>query len=547
MENTLFTINGCNVPSDEFAKFQAASRRVDVLNAATIADQRIDSFELDRFFDSNHDGQLRVADVLCFKRHIGRETFETYADLLFCYDYNPYLRCADFFEFLDSRKILSEKFDGLIPLSIWNDRAFLSAALATDGEIFEWASKRLRSDRNLAKQAIVDFTPAITDVAKDLLYDKSFILEVAALKPSILRYLPKEMTNDKDVVLTCVEGYGRMLEFASDRLKFDRDIVLSAVRSDGLALAFAEQILKKDIHVVMAALVDNGLAYPFVDASVKANNVALNTAINQNPLAWLCVDPLPSDVSMDFFLDFAATHDVVVPPEALNLPLSKLLDELRAVTAYPERFGSLSTVLALWANRKRFEAGVPDSRPTALLLYNKNDFNDAFISSELPNAFIDDGRFNVLYHEVSTEDEIATLLKAASRDGQDPIHTLVLAGHGERFRINFGTELANEDTFEREKKNLDREDFFLGPFTKLPHYLLSNGQVILYACTTGQGGSKRANLANTIAKRLPTTTTIMTEQNAGNISEIQFTDDLKATITWVGRPYETQGRKKQKP
>lgn len=546
MENGLFIINSSSVTADEFSSFQAASRRVDVLNAATIADQRIDNFELDRLFDTNHNGQLTVADVLRFKRQVGHKNFETYTNLLLRYDYNAYLRCTDFFEGLDFRKILSEKLDGLIRLPVWNDRAFLSAALATDGEIFEWASKRLRSDRELAKQAILDFTPAIADVGNDLLHDKSFILEVAPLKPNILRYLPKEMTSDKDVVLTCVKGDGRMLEFASACLKFDRDVVLSAVCSDGLALAFAEQILKKDIHIAMAALVDNGLAYRFVDDSLKTNNVALNTAINQNPLAWLCVNPLPSDIAMDFFLDFAATHDIVVPEEALNLTLSELLGELRAITAYPERFGSLSTVLALWANRKRFDVGILDPRPTALLLYNKNDSNGAFISSELPDAFVDDGRFNVLYYEVATEDEIAKYLKSTSHNGQNPIHTLVFAGHGERFSINFGRELAREDTFEREKKNLDREDFFLGPFSKLARHLLPNGQVILYACTTGQGGAKRANLANAIAKRLPTTATIMTEQNAGNISEIQFTDDLKAIITWVGRPYETHGRKKSK-
>lgn len=536
-----YSINGVGVTFDQFADFRVSLSRIGLLDAGAFADGLIEDFEIDRFFDVSGDGKLTVHDVFGFKNRTGAKAFENVTTLLATYGYNPYFRTANFYEVLDDLKMDDPSLSQIMFPAAWRDRTFVSAALTTDGEVFERVSKKLRSDPALATMAVRDYSPAVADMGKDLLQDKNFILELARLKPGILSDLPAELCDDKDIVLACVAKAGDLLRYASERLRADRETVFTAVLSDGLALEFAAPHLKKDITVVVTALVNNGLAYRFADESLQSHNVVINTALNQNPLAWLYVKS--DDLSLAYFLEFAAEHKITVPKEALEYEIKDLLHELRAITAYPERFGSLATILDLWVNRHRFETGVPDDRPKALLLYNQSDENRAFVSSEVPDAVVNDGRFNALYYEVKTDAEIATRLKLASRDGESPIHTVVFAGHGSRFSINFGPETPDDNAFERDKKNLDRGDFFLSPLAKLAKYIAPDGQVILYACTTGQGGAKRANLANAIARRLPATATILTEQNAGNITEIRFNADLKAIITWAGRPYETSGKK----
>ena len=77
---------------------------------------------------------------------------------------------------------------------------------------------------------------------------------VAVRRGENLKYASKVMRSDKDVVLAAVTNCGRALEHASHDLRDDKDVVLAAVRSDVTALRWASVALRADHDVFDVAM-----------------------------------------------------------------------------------------------------------------------------------------------------------------------------------------------------------------------------------------------------------------------------------------------------
>ena len=212
-------------------------------------------------------------------------------------------------------------------------------------------------------------------------------------------------------------------------------------------------------------------------------------------------------------------------PEEFTANLSTFRAWVKRQTEFPDRFHSFASVAMLHqSGLSLFDP--EDTRPVALLAYNTTDYNRAFEMPAVIEGFSQDERFRTVYVEVSNEADLNRVLREASDDGERPLHTLVLAGHGTPTSLQLGEEQDQCD----EESYVDLVDFGQGDFVELHRYV--RGQVLLYSCSNAAGGEAYKNLANMAGQNLNRETRIYATQEPANIQRLKIREDLSLSIQW---------------
>lgn len=152
----------------------------------------------------------------------------------------------------------------------------------------------------------------------------------------------------------------------------------------------------------------------------------------------------------------------------------------------PHRY-STKIMLSLERNMKN----EPSNKPTALLIYNKNDKKHAFENDDRIMESLLDGYNLILYEADRDYKVIRKIRKTGKKFGK--IDLLLLAGHGNQKNINFG-EGKNRFGF----INLSTADKHL--MFGLERYFCEDSVIVLDSCATAQGGYEANNVAGTLKK-----------------------------------------------
>jgi hypothetical protein len=143
-----------------------------------------------------------------------------------------------------------------------NDREVVLGFLRIHGESLKFASDSLKSEREIAWEAICNSCP--------------------------LEYVSEKFKDDKQIVITAIEkmgDYSHQINFASDRLKNDREVALLAVSKCGSDLEFVSSYLNNDKEVVLVAVNKDGEALKFASDELKNDREVVKTAIKENIIA----------------------------------------------------------------------------------------------------------------------------------------------------------------------------------------------------------------------------------------------------------------------
>ena len=108
-----------------------------------------------------------------------------------------------------------------MPFEAQDDERIVLAAVRTNWRSFQYASDRLKAD-------------------------KDFVLDVIGVSSSAFQYASDELRADKDFVLAAVGKRWLAFLYASPELKADKNVVLAAVRADWRAFLYASEEVKKD-------------------------------------------------------------------------------------------------------------------------------------------------------------------------------------------------------------------------------------------------------------------------------------------------------------
>ena len=177
---------------------------------------------------------------------------------------------------------------------------------------FSLAPPVIRTNREVALNAVKQWDNLLLLVDPLLLQDKEFIIEVVKQNGLALFWVPNFMT-DKQVFLEAVKQNGLALQYASPLLKNDEEVVSAAIKQDGMALVYAHERFKKNRDFVLVTIKNIGLALENVDTDLKKDWEIALTAVKQNGLALDYVDEsLKNDrnfiIKIIKFIDFECIY-----------------------------------------------------------------------------------------------------------------------------------------------------------------------------------------------------------------------------------------------
>lgn len=140
----------------------------------------------------------------------------------------------------------------------WNfqdDEALVCKAVTNNSDAFEYASERLRNNKEIAMIALTKDSNAPCYLSEKLCDD--YLVGHKALTSSggwVLEYLSERLCSDYELVKLAVKNYGGAIEFASNELKDNEEIALIALKNESGMLSFISDRLKEGVRTGRKAL-----------------------------------------------------------------------------------------------------------------------------------------------------------------------------------------------------------------------------------------------------------------------------------------------------
>lgn len=148
------------------------------------------------------------------------------------------------------------------------------------GNVFRYASKELKADKDVALAAVIKYGYNLRYVAGEYKNDKAFMLAVVKKAPFSLEYASEELKSDKDIVHTAIQRDGLAFQCASDELKANKEVALAAVSKIGYNIQFVSKELQLDKDVAIVAVKNIGFALQYVSDELKADKDVVLAAVN---------------------------------------------------------------------------------------------------------------------------------------------------------------------------------------------------------------------------------------------------------------------------
>ena len=141
-------------------------------------------------------------------------------------------------------------------------------------DIWEKISERLRNDRDVVYQAVMNNGKITWYASNEMISDRKFILRCAKghsdiSRGFILEELSEEYGDDREIVLECVKGNGFMLKHATERLRLDKEIGLTAVKDHGHGFEYINNELKNDRKFVLKLLKKGNDIFEYLNEEMR--------------------------------------------------------------------------------------------------------------------------------------------------------------------------------------------------------------------------------------------------------------------------------------
>jgi len=151
-----------------------------------------------------------------------------------------------------------------------NDRIdVVRASVRWEKESFQYASSRLRSDRDMLMWLLLDDPCNLRFVPVELLADPQLLAIAFENDGFTLLHAPEKLRAHPDVVYRVVQQNGIELMHATSKLRSNRSIVAAAVKNCGMALQYAAIHLRNDRGIVDLAARQDTRALKFAGPNVK--------------------------------------------------------------------------------------------------------------------------------------------------------------------------------------------------------------------------------------------------------------------------------------
>ena len=212
-------------------------------------------------------------------------------------------------------KTLVELFK-MVPEHLLDDRQVIFSAVDKDPTILQFASDRMKKDRDIVLKVVQISGTCIAFVHPDLLddklvciesikhavgtnrrivlgyinnllfFDRTFMKDMVAFDGMLLEYAPNfEIANDRNIVLEAVKQNGFSLQFASQQLRNDVEIVKEATKSEPESLEFASSLLRDDFDLVLNVVRKSKQALVYASPRLRDDEKIVTAAVESYPFS----------------------------------------------------------------------------------------------------------------------------------------------------------------------------------------------------------------------------------------------------------------------
>lgn len=232
---------------------------------------------------------------------------------------------------------LSEQFrddERIVKTALWS---------ANSQPIFHFASQRLKSNYEMALEAIKSSVKNFNSVAKEIKESKEFALVVALMDGSVFNDFTLSLKKDKDIILASIALSPHALSYAPKEVFNDFDYIKSLLIKNANCLEYCSDDIKHNIELVNIALTQSkqSTIYPLKYASL---------AVKDNKEFMLSI--LHSTVIKDNFklLSFVSKRlkdDVDMVLQASEIYLSSLMyasDRIKEIVGHDNQIEKLKVL-----------------------------------------------------------------------------------------------------------------------------------------------------------------------------------------------------------
>ncbi len=167
------------------------------------------------------------------------------------------------------------------PAAVRGDRDVMLAAIAKEGEVVQYASEALRSEKGFMLAAIEakDDASVVQYASEALRADRSFMLAAIAKDWEAVRYASGALRSDEAVMVAAIAKDVRAMKFASAALLAEKDFMLAAASKNARAVQYAPEALRADGAFMLAAIDANHLVVDQVPSSLRESRSFMPVAL----------------------------------------------------------------------------------------------------------------------------------------------------------------------------------------------------------------------------------------------------------------------------
>ncbi len=381
-------------------------------------------------------------------------------------------------------------------------------------DTFPYFDESLQTDPIFLEEAVDIFPGVVFEMDATLPNYSELLSQAIAANPNLIIRVPPNHSNYSELAQSAVRANPLLIRHIDTAVENYAELAEMVVRDQPHLLGSLDPSLQQDPSFVIAALTTGEGTF----------------AILEDHRLMRHLEPEVQQEVWDHTITLLAEQGHAIPEE-WEISYENFTETLaEAGIEYSHRIRSLENILTLLDNHQNIEE-LGEDRPIAVVVASPHDYNSAFTTYPTVDTLIEEG-FDVLYYEVDHETGMEGIADIAAETGQ-PIHTLVLEGHGTRQTLALGPDEHRVGT--DEESFIDVGDFDQGDFDFLDDAIDAEGNVMLISCSTGRGEADEDNLANRFAELLPGRR-IYSPTVDTNVGSLSVNEDYSLNIEWQDGP-----------
>ncbi|OGP09559.1 MAG: hypothetical protein A2048_00005 [Deltaproteobacteria bacterium GWA2_45_12] len=382
-------------------------------------------------------------------------------------------------------------------------------------------------------------------------YNYAQLPEEMKMRPEIQAWatgFPKQIYKDypeslklaqKDLAILVLQHDRAKLEDIPESLRNDPDIISETLKTDPKYYSLLPANIKNNPQIIEQVLTYNHELFYLVPLSFHKDEDFIFRLVQKNVHI---VQKLPFSLQKKILDRLAQLYrDRGIPPEHFQ-SYHALRQFMNTKTVDPLLFKSLDTFIKVYLTVKQ------GSKPVILFFQAKKDWDKAFYDYPIIDQLVQDGRYEVIYKEVESEDEIYAVMDDLITKGIKVRHG-VISAHGSQDTIALSDDDPGQTFRLPSEKNqdsprsIDFADFDQGEMDRFKKLFEEKGDLVLAACSNGKGETSRDNLANRFTTVLPHGVRVHSSPKSMNIRDFILKEDGSMDVVWTTlKSYVTNGK-----